>query len=56
MDDLIVMGTMGEKEKRHRKKAQKLNELIEMRMQRKMQVKELMAKRAGTFDLKVNIS
>jgi len=46
---LIVVGKMGEKEISHQKKVQKLNELIAMRVARKMRLKELMEKRAGTF-------
>jgi hypothetical protein len=40
---------MGEREKRHQKKVQRFNEMIEMRMERKKRVKELMAKRSGTL-------
>jgi hypothetical protein len=43
---------MGERERRHQKKVEKINELIEMRLERKKRVKELLAKRAGTFHLK----
>jgi hypothetical protein len=49
LEDLIVVGEMGERERLHQKKVQRLNELIEMRMERKKRTKELMAKRAGTF-------
>jgi hypothetical protein len=49
LDDLIIVGMIGEREKPHQKKVEKLNELIEMRIQRKRRVKELMAKRAGSF-------
>lgn len=52
MDDLIIVGKMREEEKSHQKKVQKFNKLIEMRMERKKQVKELIAKRAGAFQLK----
>lgn len=45
--DLIVVRKRGEKENSHQKKVQKLNELIAMRVARKMRLKELMAKRAG---------
>jgi hypothetical protein len=54
LDDLIIVGKIGEKEKPHRKKVQKINELIEMQIERKERVKELMAKRAGAFHLKNN--
>jgi hypothetical protein len=54
-NDLIVVGIMGRMEKRHRKKVQKLNDLLEMRMEKKKQIKELMAKRAGTFNMKDNM-
>jgi hypothetical protein len=47
LDDLIVVGMMGETEKRHRKKVREINELIEMRIKRKKEIKELMAKRSG---------
>jgi hypothetical protein len=40
---------MGEKEKRHQRKVQKLNELMDRRMERKKQIRELMAKRAGNY-------
>lgn len=46
---LIIVGNRGEKDISHRKRAQKLNELIAMRVARKMRLKELMEKRAGTF-------
>jgi hypothetical protein len=49
LDDLIVVGEIGEREKSHQKKVQKVNELIEMRIERKINIKELMAKRAGTY-------
>jgi hypothetical protein len=52
LDDLIIVGKMREEEMCHQKKVQKFNELIEMRMERKKRVKELIAKRAGTFQLK----
>ena len=47
--DLIVVRKRGEKEYSHQKKAQRLNELIAMRVARKMRLKELVEKRAGTF-------
>lgn len=48
LDDLIAVGKMREEEK-----VWKFNELIEMRMERrKHAVKELIAKRAGTFQQK----
>lgn len=47
--DLIVVRKKGEKEYSHEKKARKLNELIVMRVARKMRLKELIEKRAGTF-------
>ena len=52
MDDLIIVGKMGERENLHRKKVQRLNELIEMRVERKKRIRELIDKRAGTFNLK----
>jgi hypothetical protein len=54
LNNLIIIGKIGEKEKFHQKKVQKLNELIEMRIERKKRVKELIAKRAGAFHLKNN--
>jgi hypothetical protein len=54
LDDLIIVGKRKEKKTPHQKKVQMLNELIQMRMERKKYVKELMAKRAGTFHLKDN--
>jgi hypothetical protein len=54
LDDLIIVGNIGERESSHQKKVQKLNELIEMRIERKKRVKELMAKRAGAFHMKDN--
>ena len=49
LEDLIVVGSMGEMEKCHQKKVRKINDLLEMRMEKKKKIKELMAKRAGTF-------
>jgi hypothetical protein len=49
LDDLVVVGEIGEREKSYQKKVQKVNELIEMRIERKIKIKELMAKRAGTY-------
>ena len=49
MDDLVIMGKIGERETSHQKKVQKIKELVEMRIERKKHVKELEAKRAGTF-------
>jgi hypothetical protein len=52
-NDLVIVGKIGDKEITHQKKVQKLNELIKMRMERKKRVKELMAKRGGTFEGKM---
>lgn len=54
LDDLIIVGKRKEKKNSHQKKVKMLNELIQMRMERKKCVKELMAKRAGTFHIKDN--
>jgi hypothetical protein len=54
LDDLIIVGKIGERERHHQRKVQKINELIEMRIERKRRVKELMAKRSGTFYQKDN--
>lgn len=48
--DLDVPGQASKGEISHQKRVQKLNELIESRIERKKRVKELMAKRAGNFD------
>jgi hypothetical protein len=48
-DGLIVIRKRGEMDNSHQKKVQKVNELIAMRVARKMRLKELMEKRAGTF-------
>jgi hypothetical protein len=48
-DGLIVVRKSGEKKNSHQKKVQKLKELIAMQVARKMRLKELMEKRAGTF-------
>lgn len=48
-DDLIIIGKIGEKKRSLQKKVQKLNELIEMRIEKKKRVKELIAKRAGVW-------
>jgi len=49
LDVLIVMGTMGKKEKRHQRKVLRFKELMEMRIERKKKIKDLMAKRAGNY-------
>jgi hypothetical protein len=46
-DSLIVVRKGGEKKNSHQKKVQKLNELIAMRVARKIRLKELMDKRAA---------
>lgn len=51
LDDLIIVGMEGEGGKRHRKKVQKINEIIEMRIERKKRIKELMTKRSGNFNI-----
>lgn len=53
LDDLIIIGKTGKRAKRHWKKVQELNELLEMRMERKKRIKELIAKRTGTFKIKL---
>jgi hypothetical protein len=47
--DLAIVGQMGVEEISHQKRVQKINELMDMQMERKKRVKELMAKREGTF-------
>jgi hypothetical protein len=54
LEDLIIVGEMGERERSHQKKVQRLNELIEMRIKRKKRTKELMAKRARISTSKDN--
>jgi hypothetical protein len=44
LDDLVVVGEIGEREKSHQKKVQKVNELIEMRIERKIKIKEFRVK------------
>ena len=47
--DLVIVGTGGGKDASHKKKVQKLRQLIAMRVAREKRVEELMAKREGIF-------
>ena len=54
LDNLIIVGTGEGKDMSHRKKVQKLRQLMAMRVARKKRVEELMTKRKGTFLQKNN--
>lgn len=51
---LIITGKGGEREISHKKRVESLTELISMRVERRRKVRELMAKRAGTFDKSIS--
>lgn len=51
---LVIVGKRGEKEISHQKRVKTLTDLIAMRVVQREKVRELMAKRAGTFDEKTS--